>query len=45
MAGDERGSPPSYFAPFLDKQGRFLPGLEKAEPGEYLTDRLTAQGA
>src|SRR5947209_6857004 len=42
VAGDERGSPPSYFAPFRDKQGRFLPGLEEAEPGEYLTDRLTA---
>jgi arylsulfatase A-like enzyme len=41
VAGDQRGSPPGYFAPFRDKQGRFLPGLEKVEPGTYLTDRLT----
>jgi arylsulfatase A-like enzyme len=42
VAGDERGSPPGYFAPFRDRQGRFLPGLEDAEPGAYLTDALTA---
>jgi arylsulfatase A-like enzyme len=42
VAGNQRGSPPSYFAPYQDKQGQFLPGLEKAESGEYLTDRLTS---
>jgi arylsulfatase A-like enzyme len=41
VAGDQRGSPPGYFAPFRDPQGRFLPGLEDAEPGAYLTDALT----
>lgn len=42
IGGDHRGHPPSYFAPFSAKQPPF-PGLEKAEPGEYLTDRLTAE--
>src|SRR5438132_542360 len=36
-------SPRSYFAPFQGKDGRFMPGLEKAPEGEYLTDRLTAE--
>jgi arylsulfatase A-like enzyme len=43
VAGDEAGSPRSYFAPFRGKDGRFMPGLEKAPEGEYLTDRLTAE--
>jgi arylsulfatase A-like enzyme len=42
IAGDETGSPRSYFAPFENKSGK-MPGLEKAEPGEYLTDRLTTE--
>lgn len=43
IAGDETGTPRSYFAPF--KNGRdkdvFMPGLEQAPDGQYLTDRLT----
>jgi arylsulfatase A-like enzyme len=42
IAGDETGSPRSYFAPFENKAGK-MPGLERAEPGEYLTDRLTTE--
>jgi len=42
MAGDEAGSPRSYFAPF-QRNGRFMPGLENAPDGEYLTDRVTAE--
>src|SRR5439155_24792396 len=43
VAGDQTGSPRSYFAPFKDAQGRFMPGLEQAPDGEYLTDRLTTE--
>ncbi|HEY7154544.1 MAG TPA: sulfatase-like hydrolase/transferase [Gemmataceae bacterium] len=43
IAGDEAGSPRSYFAPFKGRDGRFMPGLEDAPEGEYLTDRLTAE--
>jgi arylsulfatase A-like enzyme len=43
VAGDQSGSPGSYFAPFRNRQGRFMPGLEEAPEGEYLTDRLTAE--
>jgi len=42
IAGDETGTPLSYIAPF-GSNGRTMPGLEKAEPGEYLTDRLTTE--
>jgi arylsulfatase A len=42
IAGDETGTPRSYFAPFENKLVK-MPGLEKAEPGEYLTDRLTTE--
>jgi arylsulfatase A-like enzyme len=42
IGGDETGSPRSYFAPFMNKGGQ-MPGLEKAEEGEYLTDRLAAE--
>jgi arylsulfatase A-like enzyme len=42
IAGDEAGSPRSYFAPF-QRGGRFIPGLKQAPDGEYLTDRLTAE--
>ena len=43
IAGDQTGSPRSYFAPFKGRDGRFMPGLEQAPEGEYLTDRLTAE--
>jgi arylsulfatase A len=43
IAGDHTGSPLSYFAPYRSKDGRFMPGLERAPDGEYLTDRLTAE--
>lgn len=42
IAGNETGSPLSYFAPF-QRAGRFMPKLETAPPGEYLTDRLTTE--
>jgi arylsulfatase A len=42
IAGDETGTPRSYFAPFENKNGK-MPGLEKAEEGEYLTDRLALE--
>ena len=40
IAGDHTGTPMSYFAPF-GRDGRSMPGLERATDGEYLTDRLT----
>src|SRR5262249_28015294 len=43
IAGDQAGSPRSYFAPFKGRDGKFMPGLEEAPEGEYLTDRLTAE--
>ncbi len=47
IAGDASGSPLSYFAPFKGKskdgKERFMPGLEQAKDGEYLTDRLTTE--
>jgi arylsulfatase A len=43
IAGDHTGTPLSYFAPFVNKAGAQMPGLEKAEPGEYLTDRLALE--
>ncbi len=43
VAGDQTGSPRGYFAPFRGRDGAFMPGLEKAPDGEYLTDRLTAE--
>ena len=42
IAGDETGTPLSYFAPF-QRNGRFMPRLETAPPGQYLTDRLTSE--
>jgi len=42
IGGAEIGSPLSYFAPY-SRQGRFMPGLETAPEGEYLTDRLTSE--
>jgi arylsulfatase A-like enzyme len=43
IAGDQAGSPRSYFAPYRGRDGKFMPGLERAPEGEYLTDRLTAE--
>lgn len=42
IAGDDRGSPASYLAPFA-RNGRFIPGLHQAPDAEYLTDRLTVE--
>ena len=42
IAGDDTGTPLSYFAPFKNKT-RSMPGLENAPDGEYLTDRLAAE--
>ncbi|MBI1347873.1 sulfatase-like hydrolase/transferase [bacterium] len=42
IAGDHTGTPLSYFAPFA-RNGRQMRGLENAEPGEYLTPRLTTE--
>jgi arylsulfatase A-like enzyme len=42
IAGDHTGTPLSYFAPY-QRNGRFMPKLESAPTGEYLTDRLTAE--
>lgn len=47
IAGDQGGSPPGFFAPFVKENnkgkraGRPLKGLEAAEDGSYLTDLLT----
>ncbi len=45
VAGDESGSPRSYFAPFKSTDGsgkeHVMPGLDNAPDGEYLTDRLS----
>lgn len=43
IAGDDSGSPKSYFAPFQSGNGGPMPGLEKAMTGEYLTDRLNVE--
>ncbi len=47
IAGDHTGTPLSYFAPFKGKgrdgKEQFMPGLESAKDGEYLTDRLTTE--
>ena len=39
LAGDQFGSPPSYFYPYL-RDGRGLPDLSVGAVGEYLTGRL-----
>jgi arylsulfatase A len=43
IAGDATGSPRSYFAPYKNPRGLFIPGLQRAPDGEYLTDRLTEE--
>lgn len=42
IAGDQTGTPLSYFAPFRRGQQQ-MPGLEQAPEGEYLTDRLATE--
>lgn len=42
LAGDQAGTPVSYFPPYRHGDA-FLPGLERAPPSEYLTDRLTIE--
>lgn len=41
VAGNELGSPPSYFYPYVRRDGTTIPGLDEGSRGEYLTDRLT----
>ncbi len=43
IGGDQTGTARSYFAPFKSPDGTFMPGLEEAEAGEYLPERLTAE--
>jgi arylsulfatase A len=43
VAGGAIGMPPTYFAPYKNARGQFIPGLENAPDGEYLTDRLTTE--
>jgi arylsulfatase A len=40
IAASHIGHPPSYFAPYANKNAK-IPGLDDAPKGEYLTDRLT----
>lgn len=42
IAGNHAGSPARYFFPYTNRNGS-IPSLEKARPGEYLTDRLTSE--
>lgn len=42
IGGDKSGTPKSYFAPFK-LNNRFMPGLEEAPEGQYLTDRYTLE--
>jgi arylsulfatase A len=40
IAGNDKGSPPSYFYPY-QRNNQSLPDLESGKEGEYLNDRLT----
>lgn len=42
IGGNHAGSPPTYFYPYKNAV-KSIPGLEKGQPGEYLTDRLTTE--
>jgi arylsulfatase A-like enzyme len=42
IAGDHTGTPLSYIAPF-QRDGRFMPGLERGLLNQYLPDRLTLE--
>ncbi len=43
LGGDHSGTPAAYFYPYINDKNprRTVPGLEKGQKGEYLTDRLT----
>ncbi|MDF9796866.1 arylsulfatase A [Catalinimonas alkaloidigena] len=43
IAGYSKGSPPSYFYPYVRPGREPIPYLEGGEAGEYLTDRLTEE--
>ena len=43
IGGDSSGAVRSFFAPFKGKGAPPLPGLEKVDDGEYLTERLTSE--
>ncbi len=46
VAGHTHGSPSSYWFPYLDPSKPWnpdMPNLDGGRPGEYLTDRLTAE--
>ena len=43
IGGDHSGTAKGYFAPYKDKAGEVMPGLENGPAGEYLTDRLTTE--
>ena len=47
IGGDHHGGlyqvPGVYYAPWVGRDGSTLPGLERSEPGEYMTDRLTSE--
>jgi arylsulfatase A len=43
IADGTLGTQYSEFAPYIDKDGKSLPGLEDAPAGEFLTDRLAAE--
>jgi arylsulfatase A-like enzyme len=42
IAGNQAGSPASYFYPYRNDRGS-IPGLETGRTGEYLTDRLAEE--
>ena len=42
IAGDQTGTPQSYYAPFRSGD-MVMPGLDNAPEGEYLTDRLALE--
>ncbi len=46
IGGTFWGAPPTYFAPYrglFNRELRYVPGLNPAPSGEYLTDRLTTE--
>lgn len=43
IAGGRAGTPYSYYYPYCNRKNECHVGLEKGTPGEYLTDRLTAE--
>jgi arylsulfatase A-like enzyme len=41
VAGDDAGTPASYFYPYRNRSGRTIPDLDQGAEGEYLADRLS----